>query len=563
MTTRGDRVIEIVLSRIFLDILKLPFFCPIGVDKTERFGTMAGELKTALYILTDLRTFMDRYLSKQKISRRYLIKCSGGFIGVSSLTVLLGNCSKSYTELKMSEKALSEKALDYLRKWNSGDQIVSISPIFRNIIETLVNEPHMNPIGNIEDFDTAKFLCTLKDRTQVKMFTNPKGVDHLFLADSQGRMIFGSYPLNFLLPLMDCNKELNEAINLIAEQKPEINLYNPGERYINLPVHKMTIPEGFDRYRAMELGNLVRITYNDYDNSKKKALYLKEGDTILTRKAEMIVNPITQYWINSSENSNETDFYKYKVIKILKAKEADKKNHNFGFILEQESEQTNEKTYFVVLRGTISPFEWLKDAKFKLVPPCFEIKGQDNDRVKISEGFNDIYKSKADGDDLSINDTIQNFLNKLAKEGDGQKKKIYVTGHSLGAALATLSTLHIAENNFSPTLYAFASPRVGNLKFAQRFSEKVVYAKTFRIANCEDLVNGLPTGTITELTGPEMKKEKDPNDFLTGIIDNLPILKSIFSKDAYEHVGQPVYFSHQTGAISSNHNMSVTYCGAI
>jgi hypothetical protein len=232
---------------------------------------------------------MHRYLSKQKISRRYLIKCSGGFIGVSSLTVLLGNRSKSYTELKMSEKAL-----DYLKKWNSEAQIASISPIFRNIIETLVNEPHMKPIGNIEDFDTAKLLCTLQDRTRIKMFTNPKGVDHLFLADSQGRMIFGSYPLNFLLPLMDCNKELNEAINLIAEQKPEINLYNPGERYINLPVHKMTIPEGFDRYRAMELGNLVRITYNDYDNSKKKALYLKEGDTILTRKAEMIVNPITQ-----------------------------------------------------------------------------------------------------------------------------------------------------------------------------------------------------------------------------------------------------------------------------
>jgi hypothetical protein len=461
----------------------------------------------------------------------------------------------------MSEKALSEKALDYLRKWNSEAQIASISPIFRNIIETLVNEPHMKPIGNIEDFDTAKLLCTLQDRTRIKMFTNPKGVDHLFLADSQGRIIFGSYSLEEFF-LKNHNEELTKAIELIAEQKPEINLYNPGEKYINLPVHKMTIPEGFDRYRAMELGNLVRIAYNDYDNSQKQALYLKEGDTILTRKAEMIVNPITQYWINSSENSNKTDFYKYKVIKILKAKEIDKA-HNFGFILEQESEQTNEKTYFVVLRGTISPFEWLKDAKFKLVPPCFEIKGQDNDRVKISEGFNDIYKSKADGDDLSINDTIQNFLNKLAKEGDGQKKKIYVTGHSLGAALATLSTLHIAENNFSPTLYAFASPRVGNLKFAQRFSEKVVYAQAFRIANCEDLVNGLPTGTITELTGPEMKKEKDPNDFLTGIIEMLPILKSIFSKDAYEHVGQPVYFSHQTGAISSNHNMSVTYCGAI
>jgi hypothetical protein len=72
---------------------------------------------------------MDHYLNKLKISRRHLLKYSRGFIGVSSLTVLLGNCSKSYTELKMSEKALSEKALDYLRKWNSEAQIASISPI--------------------------------------------------------------------------------------------------------------------------------------------------------------------------------------------------------------------------------------------------------------------------------------------------------------------------------------------------------------------------------------------------------------------------------------------------
>jgi len=549
---------------------------------------------------------MDHYLSKQKISRRHLLKRSGQFIGASSLSVLLGNCST--TEGKHSEKAIvflkelqnnirGQENYDCLispelTKIIKEDNISSISPIFRNIIEKLVNEPHMKPIGNIEDFETAKFLCTLKDGTRVKMFTNPKGLDHLFLADSQDKMIFGSYSYEEFL-FKNHNEELTQAIKLIAEQKPEINLYNPGEKNIKTPGHKMTIPEGFDRYRAMELGNLVRIAYNDYDNSQKQALYLKEGDTmylkegdtILTSKTEMMANPITQYWINSSESSNKTNFYKYKVIKILKAKEIDK-NHNFGFILEQEPEQTNEKTYFVVLRGTISPFEWIKDAKFKLVPPCFEIKGQvnknndvvkvspscpekkgqvnkDNDVVKVSQGFNDIYKSKADGDDLSINDTIQNFLNKLAKEGDGQKKKIYVTGHSLGAALATLSTLHIAENNFSPTLYAFASPRVGNRKFAQRFSEKVVYAKTFRIANCEDLVNGLPTGTITELTGPEMKKEKDPNNFLTGIIEISPVLKSIFSKDAYEHVGQPVYFSHQTGAISSNHNMSVTYCGAI
>lgn len=324
------------------------------------------------------------------------------------------------------------------------------------------------------------------------------------------------------------------------------------------------IPKGFDRNRAMELGNLVRIAYNDYDNSQKEALrlsqkqvfYLKEGDTIFTPKTEMTTKAITQYWIKLPEGSDQAKFNKYKVKNILKAKEIDKENHNFGFILEQESEQNNEKTYFVVLRGTISPYEWIKNAKFELVSPCFEIKG----KVKVSKGFNEIYSSEPDEDHLfSIHKTVQNFLNELAKEGDKEKQKIYVTGHSLGAALATLSTCHIVENNFSPTLYAFASPRVGNQQFAQQF--KTVYDQTFRIANCEDLVNGLPTGTITELKGPEMKKE---NDFLKGInIENFSILRTIFTKDAYEHVGQPVYFSHQTGAISSNHNMSVTYCDVL
>ncbi len=495
---------------------------------------------------------MDHYLNKLKISRRHLLKYSRGFIGVSSLTVLLGNYSKSYAEGKMSKEAR-----DYLKRWNTEAQISSISPISLNIIETLVKEPHMKPIDNTEDFYTATILCTLKDGTVVKMFRKDiifQKIDHIFLADSKNRMIFGSYPYEF--PLTNHNEELKKAIKLIADQKPKINLYDPREGNIPKPVHKIPIfPKGFDRHTAMELGNLVRIAYKDYDNSRKQALYLEEGDTILTSQADK--KAITQYWINSPESSDKT---KYTVIKILKAEEINK-NHNFGFILEQKSEQTNEKIYFVVLRGTISPYEWIKDANFELVPPGFEIKGQvnkENGIIKVSKGFDDIYKSKSGGDDLYK--TVQNFLDKLAKEGDRQNKKIYVTGHSLGAALATLSTLHIAENNFSPTLYAFASPRVGNPTFAQRFSEKV-YAQTFRIANSEDLVNGLPTGTITEITGPEMK---DPNDFLlTGIIEKLPILKSIFSKDAYEHVGQPVYFSHQTGAISSNHNMSVTYCGAI
>src|SRR5262249_35745652 len=49
---------------------------------------------------------------------------------------------------------------------------------------------------------------------------------------------------------------------------------------------------------------------------------------------------------------------------------------------------------------------------------------------------------------------------------------VFVTGHSLGGALATLATADLVITGVSPgvSLYNFASPRVGDQSFASRFN---------------------------------------------------------------------------------------------
>ncbi len=81
---------------------------------------------------------------------------------------------------------------------------------------------------------------------------------------------------------------------------------------------------------------------------------------------------------------------------------------------------------------------------------------------------------------------------------------IFYTGHSLGAALATLS----AARHAPAALYTFGSPRVGDADFVA--SLKGIASNTHRIVNGNDVVTTLPpesfgfqhVGTLHTLTAP-------------------------------------------------------------
>ncbi|MED6173292.1 hypothetical protein PIB30_058033 [Stylosanthes scabra] len=76
------------------------------------------------------------------------------------------------------------------------------------------------------------------------------------------------------------------------------------------------------------------------------------------------------------------------------------------------------------------------------------------------------------------------------------KWHVYVTGHSLGGALATLLALELSSNQLakrgaiSITMYNFGSPRVGNKRFAEVYNEKV--KDSWRVVNHRDIIPTVP-----------------------------------------------------------------------
>ncbi|RYY81466.1 lipase family protein [archaeon] len=72
--------------------------------------------------------------------------------------------------------------------------------------------------------------------------------------------------------------------------------------------------------------------------------------------------------------------------------------------------------------------------------------------------------------------------------------KVVVTGHSLGAALATLTSVELVYNNITASngviLMNFGSPRVGNKKFAVYASKLLVHR--YRVTHHKDIVPHLP-----------------------------------------------------------------------
>lgn len=101
-----------------------------------------------------------------------------------------------------------------------------------------------------------------------------------------------------------------------------------------------------------------------------------------------------------------------------------------------------------------------------------------------------------------------------------QKKKLYITGHSLGAAMATIACSRIEDFRVVYQLTTFGSPRVGTRKFV-----KNIKTPHIRVVNNNDVVTRVPLwimgykhhgeltyinfyGNIRKLTFWQMVKDK-------------------------------------------------------
>ncbi len=134
----------------------------------------------------------------------------------------------------------------------------------------------------------------------------------------------------------------------------------------------------------------------------------------------------------------------------------------------------NEKHLFLGFRGTETTS--IKDIKSDLravTMPC-ETGG------KVHTGFNKAFNQVA----LDIQTTLN--------EDRFSDKSLFITGHSLGGALATIGAKKLSHKGGVAACYTFGAPRVGDDEWASN-----IKAPIYRIVNAADPVTMLPPGALS------------------------------------------------------------------
>jgi hypothetical protein len=140
----------------------------------------------------------------------------------------------------------------------------------------------------------------------------------------------------------------------------------------------------------------------------------------------------------------------------------------------------NDQFAIVAFRGSEI---WKKKEKFDLNKVMADLKADVDIRLtdwpqggKVHRGFKEALEE--------VWLDLLPYIRQLDRKGC----KIWMTGHSLGAALATLCA---GRYGHVQGVYTFGSPRVGNDVFKEKFD-----VNTYRIVNKDDIVARVPPGGV-------------------------------------------------------------------
>jgi predicted lipase len=204
------------------------------------------------------------------------------------------------------------------------------------------------------------------------------------------------------------------------------------------------------------------------------------------KKIELEPNETIEQFVNSIDNSTEMNTLTKPRLEALKYIKNNSPNGKVvKFINDKESDlqvgiTTSEKNkrITVVFRGSESIVDWIYDfmvCKIKL-----------DNKIYVHSGF---YNQLQRHDNyINIKNVIENILTSPEKKD----YEIYITGHSLGGALATLfGYLYSKETERQIKIISFASPRVGNIHFKNDFDNQPNLIH-YRITNHRDIVTATP-----------------------------------------------------------------------
>lgn len=175
------------------------------------------------------------------------------------------------------------------------------------------------------------------------------------------------------------------------------------------------------------------------------------------------------------------------------------------------------KDYVVVCRGTQTTEEWRQNAKAGMTKYMIDM-GRAVNHGKVHKGFYQVYGAFRS----ALMEEIRAVYRTLES---GSGTRLLITGHSLGGALATLTTYEIGVrfgDRFNVIMHNFASPRVSGNTWRDNFHKTITDG--YRFVNTKDLVPDVPPAA-----GPDWW--------------------------SYHHVGQPFAFTGDTRRVDKQHDM--------
>jgi Lipase (class 3) len=213
----------------------------------------------------------------------------------------------------------------------------------------------------------------------------------------------------------------------------------------------------------------------DLDKAKK---YFKDNDLLLNPPIKRAAYSDRMAWVLASMSDLVYDPFEEKDGKAKELLIAKLKGGGFDWVDGFSDPDTDTQAFLVKTREyAVLAFRGTEIRKRQDVKTDIATSMVSIIEGKVHTGFIDAYKS------------VESKIEEKLKEV--KDLPLYITGHSLGAALATIATQYLERNHLIrdqiAACYTFGSPRVGNNQFDREFKSAI-----YRVVNTADIVTVIP-----------------------------------------------------------------------
>jgi len=268
---------------------------------------------------------------------------------------------------------------------------------------------------------------------------------------------------------------LHAAMVEASQQKPSDGSF----WYRNSPSSEIIKNKKAALESVKSVGDIIQLA-----NERTDLFSMKDNGSNVSDSAEVIKKDL-----NENDHIGRTTDSSIEVIQA----DPEEVSKSCVYVITKHDEQ---KRVVVIFRGTSNAGDWVKDALItqrRVRNPASNESNSLNKKIGLHSGFTKALLSS--GNVGKILSEVKQILE------ENPDYKLFITGHSLGGALATLFGFYVAANddpiyftNGPVQIFSASSPRVGDKAFREAFKylEERGKLRHGRIYNARDKVPMLP-----------------------------------------------------------------------